>query len=419
LKHELKKSLPIESAETDSGEDCSDSRPLKSNYRDKIKRWNYDTNQNDWQEQDGGEECEPAVSSALLPESLAEFETYKAFLLESAEYRWLQSQLKALVISNRVTDTLSRVRNTLLEAMPDVLQLTQAADVALHLTLPWNPTNFLQEQFPTVVRLPSLGSVIIICGSSSDPYATTCSEYILQTWPIYGRQALVMAQNYIVEERNMGESGCTGTLQSEFHLSGTYLETLEKAEVLIWLAVACRSTSSNSIESCLPRLLRDENDIDQTITFSLHCDMVELDVDQEAGCWRDMFRNPVLALGYPVPIRAHGEVGLEMSAPMLVTVARAPWATVFDGGLVLKGFSTMAVAVERVESSILWHFTVRKNGDRLAYHERDCTARLSSLEEAFFPGARHFVAWTVAAEILVGEQAASAMSILVKPTLTW
>jgi hypothetical protein len=370
----------------------SDPRMPMRDFRDKIERWDYDTNNSDWREQEGAEDWEPAVPAALLPESLAEFERHTAFLLESAEYKWLQWQLKALVTLDPGTDNMSRVRNTLLEAMPDILRLNQAVDVELHLTLPWDPTHFLKEQFPTATRLPLLGSVITICGSPLNPYATTCREYILQMWPTYGEKALLMAQNCIVEKQDSHESGSTETSQSKFRLSGTYLETIEK--------------------------LKDEHEFSQTVAFSLQCDMVGLDVDQKAGCWRDMFRNPVLALGYPVPIRTHGEAGLEMSALMLVTVGRVPWATVFDGGLVLKGFSTMAVAVERIGSSVLWHFMARKDGDRIAYHERDCMARLSNFEEAFFSGARHFVAWTVAAELLVGEQAAFATSTLTERALT-
>jgi hypothetical protein len=131
-----------------------------------------------------------------------------------------------------------------------------------------------------------------------------------------------------------------------------------------------------------------------------------------------MFKNPVLAFGYPVPTRTHGEVGLEMSAPMLATVGRAPWATIFDGGLVQKDFSTMAIAVKKVGSSILWHFMAKKNGDRSAYHERDCNAGIPSFEEAFFPGGRHFIAWTADAELLVGKQAACTLSALLRLALT-
>lgn len=343
------------------------------------------------------------ASGTLLPESMAEFKSHEAFLLESAEYKWLQHQLKALMSLDHGGKTLWQVQQTLLSAMPDVRRLTWAANVELQLLLDWHPVQFLKEQFPSAATLPPLASVVTICGSPSKPYVSTCGDYVEQTWPMYGKRALSIAQSYIDEALDTTKPPLSAEAsRSEFRVCGSQLEALEMAEVLIWLAVACRSSGfRDSMQACEPKLLRDKTS--PIISFHLQVEKSDMTVDEEASCWCRMFKNPVLAFGYPVPVRGSEEIGLEMSAQMLTELGRATWATIFEGSVVLKGFSTMLVAVEQISSSILWHFMIKTNGERIAYYETECKAGLQSVSEAFLTGNRHFVAWTAKAALRVGE----------------
>lgn len=371
--------------------------------RDKVDNWDYESDHEDWPEPDAACEINIHASDTTLPESLAEFQSHEAFLLESAEYKWLRHQLETLTSLDHVGKTLWQVQHTLLSAMPDVRRLVSVSNVELRLMLDWHPMQFLEEQFPSATTLPPLASVITICGSSSKPYASTCGDYIMQTWPIYGKRALSMAQTCIDEALDGPKIPMRIMVpQSEFRMFGSQLEVLEMAEVLIWLAVACQSASSlDSMQLCEPELRQDE--ASATIAFHLQLRKSNIVFNEEASCWRKMFKNPVIALGYPVPVRAYNEVGLEMSAQMLPVLGRTTWATIFEGGLVLKGFSTMLVAVNRISSSVLWHFMSKANGERIAYHDRGCKAGLQSVSEAFLTGNRHFVAWTATAALRVGE----------------
>lgn len=399
--------MPIRAFETSPTLDLSH-QSTGIGFREKIEHWDRDdecsqtSDRDTCTEEEDDQENETIPLASSLPESLTEFESHKAFLLQSPEYKWLLWQLRVLMTLGHAENTASLVRETLLSAMPDVTRLSSAGDIELQLNLPRHPRHFLKEQFPSATTLPPLGSVITICGSPSTPCATTCHEYIVQTWPLYGEQALMLAERYADETFIEDESVMTEASHSTFHISGTHLEVIEKSEVLVWLAVACRSASSpDSIESCEPKVSGENNG--EMIVFSLKCQKSTFDIQQKSNCWRSMFRNPVLALGYPVPLRDNDETGLEMSSQMLATMARAPWATIFDGSPVLKGFSTMALAAKRVGSSIFWHFQVAENGDRVAYQTGNYQAGVSSLEEVFFSGSRHFVGWTAFAELSVGE----------------
>lgn len=79
-------------------------------------------------------------------------------------------------------------------------------------------------------------------------------------------------------------------------------------------------------------------------------------------CWRAMVRNPVIALGYPVPKREERMQGsgLEVSLDLMVALSRADWATTFGGTLLLMGITSALVAKRAVGKSIVWHLLVNK-----------------------------------------------------------
>jgi hypothetical protein len=116
-----------------------------------------------------------------------------------------------------------------------------------------------------------------------------------------------------------------------------------------------------------------------------------------------MFRNPVIAFGYPVPAREHEkEVGLEVSISMLSALSRATWATVFGGVTVLKGWCTMATVAAKVGKSVIWHFVANHSGHRMSYPQTPQTD-LFSISDVLFSGARHLVAWTGSAKLIIGK----------------
>ena len=65
---------------------------------------------------------------------------------------------------------------------------------------------------------------------------------------------------------------------------------------------------------------------------------------------------------------------------MMASLGLVERATIFDGALVLKGFSSMFVPTKRSKDSIQWHFVRSGDGTRMSYFEADkvCPERLKS-----------------------------------------
>ena len=71
-------------------------------------------------------------------------------------------------------------------------------------------------------------------------------------------------------------------------------------------------------------------------------------------CWHNMFRNPVVVKGYPIPRRSESDTGLEIPLNMMAGLARTQRANIFNGKLFIKGFSTMLVPTKRCGDLLIW-----------------------------------------------------------------
>jgi hypothetical protein len=78
----------------------------------------------------------------------------------------------------------------------------------------------------------------------------------------------------------------------------------------------------------------------------------ELEEQINSGCWHRLFRNPVIAKGFPIPSRTENNTGLEMPLNMMADLIEASRATTFDGQLVIKGFCTMLVPTRYVDNML-------------------------------------------------------------------
>jgi hypothetical protein len=123
-----------------------------------------------------------------------------------------------------------------------------------------------------------------------------------------------------------------------------------------------------------------------------------------------MFRNPVIAEGYPITPRSTGEQGLEVSFPMMATLAQTPYLTCFGGASILKGFSTILSLTKRAGSSFTWHFLIDQQRRRMPYNEGlNVTEVREQIAECDLQSGRHFVGWTPCIDVLAGKYHASSM----------
>jgi hypothetical protein len=63
-------------------------------------------------------------------------------------------------------------------------------------TVNWSPKTFFLEQFSTELQ-PQLSDVIVLSGYEDQVQASTCLEYVQQTWPLLGLEVLDAVQHVL------------------------------------------------------------------------------------------------------------------------------------------------------------------------------------------------------------------------------
>lgn len=350
-----------------------------------------------------------------------------ATIKTSEAYRWLIASFAQLLSSDwQDCETFFLVRESVLafidrdDSVPQSFQLTS-------LEIDWELAEFIQSQYKAQPNFIAYARMPVLCGTFPDVELLSWIEYVRSLWPRTSSVLLVFVDAYMEAQRAHLEKAQTTshevsiTAQLTPHktvlkITGSLLAVSDVAEALIWLSAACRMSSSpNSVAHCRPAInlqhlscsVRHIIDIipesETGNTFGKD-EEEEEDDDYDsrlASCWRQMFRNPAIAQGYPIPRRHHSEHGLGIGLGALSTISAAPLLTRFDGKLLMKGAISMLVPVVQTATSIIWHF-VRSDKEWLPYSAMDaCKATIIAAEEDVVKH-RHYVGWTTRADHLAG-----------------
>lgn len=177
---------------------------------------------------------------------------------------------------------------------------------------------------------------------------------------------------------------------------------------LCWLT-ATFSTPSPSEETicyCTPKIELIGDSFPAQPIFRLGASFTQLHASERNSCWLSLFSNAVIAHGFPIPERADG-IGLEMSVELMAAIIGARHAATFDGGVVIKGFSSMFVPVMRTSDGVQWHYVGNSDPDmQLSYEEgaKKCSNRLLDLDFASLTTARCFIGWNSLVDVRVGDE---------------
>ena len=274
----------------------------------------------------------------------------------------------------------------------------------LYAKIDWSPLFILSDESTHNAPEQTLASTITLSGPNGQEHASTCAEYVNGMWPHFGSTVIQCMQGaassdlgtFSISQKDMELTvDCTPT-RTVVDASGLAVALLETFECAAWLGAACRPSPRSDNISCIETNVKSGDGGFLSFDIEYTCTTVESHDDQASDptCWQDMFRNPVIAGGYPVPLREANEQGLEVSVPLLTTLGQTYWATTFNGFL-LKGFNSLMVPVKRIGNSVIWHFKVSKDGDRMPYTDgHQTSSAFHCYSDAIFPGARHFVGWT-------------------------
>ena len=176
-------------------------------------------------------------------------------------------------------------------------------------------------------------------------------------------------------------------------------------EILAWLGCACRASSKElEIECWVPSVLEEDNGSVCSLHFAAKT--MKEPPQADSACWRQIFKNPTIAKGYPIPHREGNEQhGLEIPLKMAAVLGYAQFATEFAGQYLLKGPCSALVAVAQSTLSTVWHYVVNTNLERMTYQQPLAEAKSLSKGVAnpdCFRTSRHFVGWSSKMEVRAG-----------------
>lgn len=100
--------------------------------------------------------------------------------------------------------------------------------------------------------------------------------------------------------------------------------------------------------------------------------------------------------------------GLEIDLGMMADIGRAKYVTEYDGGIVVKGFSSMFVLTAQTAHSVNWHFIYEEDGCRIPYHSASKYDRFSkgppkkNHDVSVLGFSRNFIGWASSAILRTG-----------------
>jgi hypothetical protein len=214
----------------------------------------------------------------------------------------------------------------------------------------------------------------------------------------------------------------------------------EIGEQLAWLGAALRSSPYElGVAYCTPFISDIDNaphpvsgttswtDILCKIDFTVEEREEHLETSN-GQCWHNMFRNPVVVKGYPIPRISESNTGLEIPLNMMAGLTRTQHANTFNRKLFIKGFSTMLLPTKHSGNLLIWHLLYNKDGSRISYldntidHEADIAGQgvvklVESQEEAIAEEALPQKEETKPSATAVHEQLSPAQSVIVPPNV--
>ncbi|KAL6820890.1 hypothetical protein J3E69DRAFT_373790 [Trichoderma sp. SZMC 28015] len=333
------------------------------------------------------------------------------------------------LISSYLQDCLSPIRNNGTQYPSNPYKVTFHVECDI--------PGFIQEQAYKGSAAEVLSKMITITGSVQDVQATTCEQYLLQTWPVMGCNLLRTIQGALqagnASEPFQFSCKCKFEDRTEIKVSlGRYMEVeavgtiysiAEIGEQIGWLATTFRSPLPDSeIWFCHPEIIRFKaNDSAKSQSMKSEFEQplvcrINVATDQTRAnlpgfngqCWQQMFNNPVVVTGYPIRPRKdlNAGVGLELPFDMMTALADARYLTTFEGRTLVKGFSTALIPTAIHGSIILWHLLVDESGARISYRDPRIEQAIS-IEPGDFEGARHILGWCINAQNNIGSLNAS------------
>lgn len=191
----------------------------------------------------------------------------------------------------------------------------------------------------------------------------------------------------------------------------------EIGEQFAWLGAALRSSPFGlGIAYCTPSISDLHiSSASQQVSRSQSCPHILGKIDfvfqerekrsttSNAQCWHNLFRNPVVVTGYPIPWRSETGTGLEIPLNIMAGLARTKRVNSFNKKLFIKGFSTMLISTRQTGPTILWHLMYNIDRSRISYIQHT-VPHLEDISIFDLEKTRHVLGWCSEARYNAGKE---------------
>ncbi|OTA79948.1 hypothetical protein M434DRAFT_17920 [Hypoxylon sp. CO27-5] len=323
-------------------------------------------------------------------------------------------------LSRASPDTLQTIRETILANMPRknrVSRKSSSQGVKATYIVDWDVIGFLQGQDYDLPDAEAVANAITLTGAHSYVQALNCVGYMKQMWPSTGTNTLKLLQGMLKSHGNRWQLSVNnpGKMKLEAYIVGKLVVVkavgisefvVEIGEQLAWLGAALRASPLDAgVVHCTPFVDQPSSVYDElsgaTCTIKYNTQICEAKAQQNGQCWQNLFRNPVVARGYPILRRDKAETGLEMPLNMLTALARARYIDTFNSKVFIKGFSTMLVPTKQSDDLLTWHLLYNKHPEeRISY--LDCHLEHVDITVADLEKCRHILGWCSDAVSIIG-----------------
>ncbi|KAM0414628.1 hypothetical protein ACHAPT_013531 [Fusarium lateritium] len=364
---------------------------------------------------------------------------YSEFVFSNESYEWLLTRLRReFCLVPTEPNTIQEIRDKIMSSLPSAHRVSRqvsSQSCSARFELDWDILEFFETQGYLNRPDEVFGNVITLTGSCHDAQAATCAQYIRQTWPLTG-EAMVQLLKEVLRGGEGHSHLCKlsdGTTLSAWisrpkfvvDAYGVAASIAETGEHFAWLGAALRTSPrlsglvhctpiitniiQNSAPSHQPELQPSSTHITCEIGFTM--EEVRQPLSTANGqCWHDIFMNPVVVRGYPIPKRIQWSTGLEISLNIMAGLVRTQRVDRFDDKVYIKGFSAMLIPTRRNEDILCWHLVYNKDGGRISYLDDDLD-REQDVTRLNLEDFRHMLGWCSEAKFYAGSKLADQIPV--------
>lgn len=135
-------------------------------------------------------------------QGLFSFEKYVKTLAGSEAYAWLLANIRWETLMQRtVPDYRAEVRQQIIKSLPqqEISRRNQPQAHDIRIEFQWDAHAFFKRQKYELSDHEVARHVIVLVGSETNAQATTCVEYLVQTWPSTGEKVMGCLVNCLRE----------------------------------------------------------------------------------------------------------------------------------------------------------------------------------------------------------------------------